>query len=180
GLHYNTFRYYAPDLGRFTQLDPIGLVGGINLYAYAPNPLIWVDPWGWSYSPKINVEHIFHGEINRRGRAVGFHHETSIGHQGKARIIEIINFPNAHGVYQGKVEVFDIRTNQWVAKGPNSTFFPQSWSRQQVMLEIRGAYKNGTAQENGKWSGVSPSGVKIEGWLDSSGNINTAFPKYID
>ncbi|WP_277268219.1 RHS repeat-associated core domain-containing protein [Proteus mirabilis] len=48
GLHYNTFRYYAPDLGRFTQQDPIGLAGGINLYAYAPNPLIWVDPWGLS------------------------------------------------------------------------------------------------------------------------------------
>ncbi|MDE5307324.1 RHS repeat-associated core domain-containing protein [Providencia stuartii] len=28
GLHYNTFRYYAPDLGRFTQQDPIGLAGG--------------------------------------------------------------------------------------------------------------------------------------------------------
>ncbi|MCU9588894.1 RHS repeat-associated core domain-containing protein [Proteus mirabilis] len=48
GLHYNTFRYYAPDLGRFTQQDPIGLAGGINLYAYAPNPLTWVDPWGWA------------------------------------------------------------------------------------------------------------------------------------
>ncbi|MBQ0472053.1 RHS repeat-associated core domain-containing protein, partial [Proteus mirabilis] len=48
GLHYNTFRYYAPDLGRFTQQDPIGLAGGINLYVYAPNPLTWVDPWGWS------------------------------------------------------------------------------------------------------------------------------------
>ncbi|HHZ9144974.1 TPA: RHS repeat-associated core domain-containing protein [Proteus mirabilis] len=46
GLHYNTFRYYAPDLGRFTQQDPIGLAGGINLYVYAPNPLTWVDPWG--------------------------------------------------------------------------------------------------------------------------------------
>ncbi|HGM9749446.1 RHS repeat-associated core domain-containing protein [Proteus mirabilis] len=45
-MHYNTFRYYAPDLGRFTQQDPIGLAGGINLYAYAPNPLTWVDPWG--------------------------------------------------------------------------------------------------------------------------------------
>ena len=53
GLHYNTFRYYAPDLGRFTQQDPIGLAGGINLYAYAPNPLTWVDPWGWSCGSKI-------------------------------------------------------------------------------------------------------------------------------
>ncbi|MEG0281086.1 MAG: RHS repeat-associated core domain-containing protein [Morganella sp. (in: enterobacteria)] len=46
GLHYNTFRYYAPDTGRFTQQDPIGLAGGLNLYQYAPNPVGWVDPWG--------------------------------------------------------------------------------------------------------------------------------------
>ncbi|WP_218965849.1 RHS repeat-associated core domain-containing protein [Snodgrassella alvi] len=32
GLHYNTFRYYDPDIGRFTQPDPIGLLGGFNLY----------------------------------------------------------------------------------------------------------------------------------------------------
>ncbi|WP_268801098.1 RHS repeat-associated core domain-containing protein [Pseudomonas huanghezhanensis] len=48
GLHYNTFRYYDPDIGRFTTPDPIGLAGGINLYQYAPNPLGWIDPWGWS------------------------------------------------------------------------------------------------------------------------------------
>lgn len=46
GLHYNLFRYYDPDIGRFTQHDPIGLAGGINLYQYAPNPLGWVDPLG--------------------------------------------------------------------------------------------------------------------------------------
>ncbi|RZN16676.1 hypothetical protein D9734_23165, partial [Escherichia sp. E14S1] len=26
--------------------DPIGLLGGINLYQYAPNPLRWIDPLG--------------------------------------------------------------------------------------------------------------------------------------
>ena len=46
GLHYNTFRYYDPDIGRFTQPDPIGLAGGYNLYQYAPNGLTWIDPWG--------------------------------------------------------------------------------------------------------------------------------------
>ncbi|WP_141394099.1 RHS repeat domain-containing protein, partial [Enterobacter hormaechei] len=48
GLHYNLFRYYDPDCGRFTQQDPIGLAGGINLYQYAPNALGWLDPWGLS------------------------------------------------------------------------------------------------------------------------------------
>jgi len=47
GLHYNTFRYYDPDIGRFISPDPIGLAGGINLYQYAPNPVSWIDPWGW-------------------------------------------------------------------------------------------------------------------------------------
>ena len=50
GLHYNTFRYYDPDIGRFTQPDPIGLAGGYNLYQYAPNAFMWIDPWGLSCS----------------------------------------------------------------------------------------------------------------------------------
>ncbi|ALI01326.1 hypothetical protein AO353_09695 [Pseudomonas fluorescens] len=47
GLHFNTFRFYDPDVGRFTTPDPIGLMGGFNLYQYAPNPFGWLDPWGW-------------------------------------------------------------------------------------------------------------------------------------
>ncbi|WP_442628514.1 RHS repeat-associated core domain-containing protein [Pseudomonas ficuserectae] len=48
GLHYNTFRYYDPEIGRFITQDPIGLSGGDNLYLYAPNPYGWVDPFGLS------------------------------------------------------------------------------------------------------------------------------------
>ncbi|WP_192831529.1 RHS repeat-associated core domain-containing protein, partial [Morococcus cerebrosus] len=46
GLHYNFFRYYEPDAGRFVNQDPIGLLGGENLYAFAPNAQGWVDPLG--------------------------------------------------------------------------------------------------------------------------------------
>ncbi|MDQ0707085.1 uncharacterized protein RhaS with RHS repeats [Pseudomonas sp. W3I7] len=45
-LHFNTFRFYDPDVGRFTTPDPVGLEGGFNLYQYSPNPLTWIDPWG--------------------------------------------------------------------------------------------------------------------------------------
>ncbi|NTY35915.1 RHS repeat-associated core domain-containing protein [Burkholderia diffusa] len=48
GLHYNTFRFYDPDVGRFITRDPIGLYGGENLYRYAANPLMWADPLGWA------------------------------------------------------------------------------------------------------------------------------------
>jgi len=47
GLHYNLHRYYDPATGRYISADPIGLQGGINLYAYVQNdPVDAVDPWG--------------------------------------------------------------------------------------------------------------------------------------
>ncbi|MFP8965676.1 RHS repeat-associated core domain-containing protein [Pokkaliibacter sp. CJK22405] len=46
GLHYNRYRYYDPTQGRFITQDPIGLLGGLNPYRYAPNPLSWADPLG--------------------------------------------------------------------------------------------------------------------------------------
>ncbi|RMT63068.1 hypothetical protein ALP45_200040 [Pseudomonas coronafaciens pv. atropurpurea] len=51
GLHYNTFRYYDPEIGRFITQDPIGLDGGFNLYGYCRNPTAWIDPLGldWNY-----------------------------------------------------------------------------------------------------------------------------------
>ncbi|MEN3751784.1 RHS repeat-associated core domain-containing protein [Mangrovibacter sp. SLW1] len=42
----NIFWYYDPAGACYTQKDPIGLAGGINLYSYVPNPLAWVDPLG--------------------------------------------------------------------------------------------------------------------------------------
>ncbi len=46
GLHYNFFRYYDPEIGRFTQQDPIKLAGGNNLYQFAPNVQFWIDSSG--------------------------------------------------------------------------------------------------------------------------------------
>src|SRR4030066_726729 len=47
GLHYNYFRYYNPQTGRYITPDPIGLEGGINLFTYvAGNAVNFVDPLG--------------------------------------------------------------------------------------------------------------------------------------
>ena len=46
-LLYMRARYYSPSLGRFINKDPIGLSGGLNLYAYVGNNVIQLtDPSG--------------------------------------------------------------------------------------------------------------------------------------
>ncbi|WP_245538712.1 RHS repeat-associated core domain-containing protein [Thiobacillus denitrificans] len=47
GMQYNYFRGYDPTTGRYIEADPIGLQGGMNLYAYVEgNLLSYVDPNG--------------------------------------------------------------------------------------------------------------------------------------
>lgn len=47
GIHYNYYRNYDSNTGRYLETDPIGLRSGINTYAYADNnPLRFIDPFG--------------------------------------------------------------------------------------------------------------------------------------
>jgi RHS repeat-associated protein len=47
GLRYMRNRYLDPATGRFTQEDPIGLAGGLNLYGFANgDPVNFSDPFG--------------------------------------------------------------------------------------------------------------------------------------
>jgi hypothetical protein len=52
-MYYNWHRYYDSKHGRYRQSDPIGVAGGLNLYAYAGgNALSFSDAIG--LSPKMN------------------------------------------------------------------------------------------------------------------------------
>lgn len=56
GLHYNYFRDYEPQSGRYLQSDPVGLAGGINTYAYVGSaPTHYVDPKGLSRERVRNI-----------------------------------------------------------------------------------------------------------------------------
>ncbi|QSX78299.1 RHS repeat-associated core domain-containing protein [Agrilutibacter solisilvae] len=52
GTHYNYFRDYEPETGRYVQSDPVGLKGGLNTYSYVgDSPVGSVDPYGlWKFS----------------------------------------------------------------------------------------------------------------------------------
>ena len=48
GLHYNCHRYYDPGIGRYLEVDPLGLKGGYNIFLYADNNTIrFIDPLGY-------------------------------------------------------------------------------------------------------------------------------------
>ena len=70
GLHYNRFRYYDPEIGRFVSQDPIGLRGGMNLFEYAPNPVGWTDPFGLLKSAKIHAS-LYARTLNTKVRKGG-------------------------------------------------------------------------------------------------------------
>ena len=68
GLHYNFFRYYEPDVGRFINQDPIRLIGGDNLYFFSPNTQDWYDPLGlWRRNAFVGRTP---SKVSKTGRAV--------------------------------------------------------------------------------------------------------------
>jgi len=96
---------------------------------------------------------------------------------GEVRVIaDTVESPNAQGVYKAKIEVADpANPGQYLPKSNNggfSTMFPDSWSADRVKVEVDEAFKNKKVVDN-RWSGVTPSGVKVSGWLSPK---TTVFP----
>jgi RHS repeat-associated protein len=46
GLCWTRFRFFDPEVGRWLSPDPLGVLGGRNLFAFDGSPVDDVDPWG--------------------------------------------------------------------------------------------------------------------------------------
>ena len=105
GLHYNTFRYYDPEVGRFVTQDPIGLLGGGNLYQYAPNTTGWIDPFGLCKSSASGVKgtNKARHDLERNGYKV-VSEEVTMKVNG-SRVRADIVAQDAHGSYH----VFEVK-----------------------------------------------------------------------
>ncbi|MCL1494876.1 MAG: EndoU domain-containing protein [Pseudanabaena sp. Salubria-1] len=108
----------------------------------------------------INKVHIFQGEINRRGLAVGYHHRPNGKDSNNARMVKLTGLPNRQGIYIGRVEIRNPANGQWVSKLSSSTFFPDQWSQVKVLSEIQSAFASSNKSKE-PWQGTSPSGLKI-------------------
>ena len=94
----------------------------------------------WSdTSPNINLRHVFQGEINRSGKAVGYHARPGGQDPTGARVASVRDVPNRLGVYTARVEIRD--GDRWLAK--NSSFFPDALS-EYLYLNVDEYRRDGT------------------------------------
>ena len=133
-----------------------------------------------SHSP-IDFKHIIGADYKRRtGEPTGGH--TLLN--GDVRVIEgTASAPDSTGVYRAQVQMVDPKhAGQWITKTdrngnpmPN-TMFPKDWTAEQVVSEVNAAWFSPTKTIRGdKWSALTPSGVRVEGYLAPR---VTAYPVY--
>ncbi len=126
------------------------------------------------YFAKGTLEHIFDGTINKKGNATGYHYTMVLDSKGK--IIEgTRSEEDENGVFTGKVEVDGVKKNGF------SSFYPESWTPQQVVDAINAAYdeavENPDNPKKSLWIGHYGD-IEIDMYLDSNKKITTAYPVY--
>ena len=123
---------------------------------------------------KKTLEHIFDGTINSKGKATGYHYTKVTDSKGKV-IDGTRSSVDENGVFTGKVEVSGVKKNGF------SSFYPESWTPQQVVDAINTAYDdaiNDPSNPKGElWIGYCGD-LEIDMYLDSNKKITTAFPIY--
>lgn len=131
-------------------------------------------------NPQINQRHIFCGEINAGGNAVGFHSQplghvpTQVNPPGApaapaastigAPVYIVpygLNNPLPYRYMNSVVQIYNPATNAMVAKNGASTFFPDSCTQQAVVESIRYAYMHLSTMTNATLAFTGPSAPSI-------------------
>ena len=87
GLHYNFFRYYDPEIGRFTQQDPIGLLGGDNLYRFGNSAQGWIDLLGLEGKTALQrIDETLTGVYVEGSATAGLGLAASCSYAGKGKV----------------------------------------------------------------------------------------------
>jgi len=126
---------------------------------------VWSDT-----KPAINLTHIFAGEINRRGKAVGFHSRPGGVDPEGSGVARVVDPPNRLGVYTAVV---------WIGRRGRtkfSSFYPDRLTRPQVIAAILAAFRHGQRRGE-RFRGPSGQGFTVEGYFQN-GRIHTAYPIY--
>lgn len=112
--------------------------------------------------PRLEVAHILEGGFNHKGHFSGFHSRKSqIG-------VVMTNYPpDIDGLYEAVVAGVRPDGTKVPKNVRKHTMFPDSWSGDRICREILSAYETPSSEmsTNGRWRGVSQSGLRISGHL---------------
>jgi hypothetical protein len=127
-----------------------------------------------STSP-VDIAHTIGADFNPRTRQVTGGHSLL---NNDVRIDIVTAAPDANGVYKASISM-QAPDGSWIAKTTNrgeNTMFPKNWDAARIQAEVESAWNATDKVVTGnKWSGVSSSGVKIEGFVQPR---TTAYPVY--
>ncbi|HEY0451390.1 EndoU domain-containing protein, partial [Actinophytocola sp.] len=115
-------------------------------------------------SPRLK-QHLFEGHyMSRTNRDVGYHHREGGVDLGAVRVVRVVAGPSGNGVYRAEIRGPRTEGSPVVKR---STFFPDSWTRGQVLCAIRHAFANRYEYDRAKrrWRGVY-NGMHIEGYVE--------------
>jgi RHS repeat-associated protein len=164
GLHYNRHRYYDPAIGRYLSPDPIELDGGLNAYAYAQNPVNFIDPFGlevrrYNSDGTASPTGPYRIELDRQGRPVRATgpavYQPSAGRPnapepiaGGRRFGDDRGHLIAHTLGGPNVRENIVAMNRSVNQNPGAYFEMEKWVRQQaqlhpgkVKMDVRAKYR---------------------------------------
>ncbi|ENT5053362.1 hypothetical protein ACE6X6_004164 [Salmonella enterica subsp. enterica] len=110
----------------------MGLAGGLNLYAYAPNPLSWIDPLGLTRTCSLTKsKHAL--QRHREGRPVG----PAINDLQNARPSDIL---------------IQTKDNRWVILGPKERVHIIEGNGSEIITTMNNPRRNTNSRLNdGRW-----------------------------
>lgn len=120
------------------------------------------------------IEHIFLGQVNKKGNATGYHYDGIQDSPGSI-IDGTKTEPDENEVYTGQVVVDGVEKTG--NKG-YSSFYPESLSPQEVIDAINEAYESKQNVRSNTYRGETSYGFIVEMYLTDDDKIISAFPIY--
>jgi RHS repeat-associated protein len=150
GISYYGYRFYSPSMGRWSTRDPLGELGGTNLYTYALNsPVNFSDPFGLYANVTVVGNDVFI--------------EIPISYSGPGATLDVINKFNEaiRDYWSDQFGEFTVHTE--VTTGTdNQIYVPCGKGRAFMFKEYYKGYKRGKwPSESSEWTAAHEAGHMI-------------------